>query len=337
MQCGICGAEQPEAVKFCGKCGAKIEPAVVKAVPDSLATASSAPMLSMAGHTWTSSWFDRVKVALLLVALTGLLMWVGGLFGGINGVVIAFIGALALNFFSYWFSDKMVMRMTGARPVTPEEAPQLHEIVTELAARAGLPMPTVCLVDDPSPNAFATGRDPQHSVMAVTTGMLSVVDRDQLEAIIGHELAHIKHGDMLLSAIVAALASAIMFLGFLARWGISIFSDDERGNLIGFLVLGILAPLGALLVQLGISRAREYQADEDGAYISGKPLALASALETMEKTVRMQPLQISPSASHLFIVPPSFDGWFANLFSTHPRTAYRVARLKKLVGESAEV
>ncbi len=292
----------------------------------------SAPLLTPAAYAFGRDWAGALKVGFLLTALTALFVGAGAWIGGTGGAAVAFVLALALNFGSYWFSDKLVLMTTGAHEVSREQAPQLHQIVEDLARRAGLPKPKVCLMNDPSPNAFATGRDPQRGVVAVTTGLLQIVQRDQLEGIIAHELAHIKNRDMLLSSIVAALAGAIMFLGYIARWGALLFTDEEKGNLLAVIIFGFIAPLGALLVQMGISRAREFKADEGGAYICGNPLALATALERLEQVAHQQPLRIAPAASHLFIVPPAAAGWIAGLFRTHPKTESRVARLRQMAG-----
>ncbi len=333
MKCVICGQENRDQARFCGGCGGSLEQEDAEIVPAVPAPATPLPSLPLAGQAALPgrSWGGTVKVALLLTVLTGALLWIGSALGGMTGVVIALGIALLLNLGSYWFSDRLVLMATGAREVTREQAPQLHELTARLVERAGLSMPRLCVVDDVSPNAFATGRDPEHAVVAVTTGLLAIVDRDHLEGILAHELAHVKNRDTLLSAIVAALVSAIMLLGFLIRWGALLFMDERKGAVIIWLVMGLLAPLGATLVQLGISRAREYKADETGALISGKPLALADALERLESTVRVHPLQVHPSTSHLFIVPPVDGGWIGTLFRTHPTTAARTARLRKMM------
>jgi heat shock protein HtpX len=335
MNCSICGVENQEAGKFCGQCGGPMELATAPVVPQvpEPDTVVTMPVLAPAAHSFGRNWMGAVQVGFLLTALTAIFVGAGAWIGGTGGAAVAFVLALGMNFGSYWFSDRLVLMTTGAHEVTPEQAPQLHQIVEELAARADLPKPRVCVMHDLSPNAFATGRDPRHGVVAVTTGLMQVVQRDHLEGIIAHELAHIKHRDMLLSSMVAALAGAVMFLGYVARWGGYLFADDdEKGNLIALLIFGLIAPFGAMLVQLGISRAREYKADEGGAYICGNPHALANALERLEQVAHQQPLQINPAASHLFIVPPAVDGWFGNLFRTHPSTASRAERLRKMAG-----
>lgn len=266
----------------------------------------------------------------MLVALTALLVFVGRLIGGQAGMIVALAVAIALNFGSYWFSDKLVLRMTGARPVTEREAPDLHEMVERLAHRAGLPKPKVYVVEDPSPNAFATGRDPDHAVVAVNTGLLHILDQPEVEGVVAHELAHIKHRDTLTMAIVASVAGAIMMLANFARFAAIFGSTDEEGNNpIVILLVSLIAPIAAVLVQMGISRAREYEADREGAEIAGSPHGLANALRKLERGVEVRPGHVPPQAAHLFIVHP-FSGLgsgLLNLFRTHPSTDDRIRRL----------
>jgi heat shock protein HtpX len=240
-----------------------------------------------------------------------------------------------LNFGSYWFSDRLVILATGAREVSPEQAPQLHEVVETLAARAGVPKPKVYLMETAAPNAFATGRNPSRAVVAVTRGLLGALDRHELEGVLAHELGHVLNRDILISSVVACLCGAIMFLATAARWGALMAADDERGDGLVWIAVALLAPIGALLVQLGISRSREYRADELGARLSGKPLALASALQKIETAVQAAPLRVSPQAAHLFLVPPLPKGWLATIFSTHPSTEERVRRLKSMAAPPA--
>jgi heat shock protein HtpX len=279
---------------------------------------------------------NSLKTALLLGALTGLLMMIGGLFGGQQGVVIAFIFAMVLNFGSYWFSDKLVLRMTHAQPVSESEAPELYGIVKNLALRASLPMPRVYVIPEDAPNAFATGRDEQHAVVAVTQGILRILNRDELEGVIAHELTHIKQRDILISSIAATLAGAIVMLANMAQWA-ALFGggsrdDDEGGgsNIVSLILMAVLAPLAATLIQMAISRSREYLADAGGAKISGKPYGLANALDKLSRASQAIPMETSPSTAHMYIVNPLTGRSLMNLFSTHPPTEERIARLKSM-------
>jgi heat shock protein HtpX len=280
---------------------------------------------------------NTLKTAFLLTLLTVLLVMLGSAVAGTRGMVFAFVLSLVMNMVSYWFSDRIALAMTGAREVSPAQAPELHRIVEELATLARIPKPRVYVVDSPSPNAFATGRDPQHSAVAVTTGILRLLDRDELAGVLAHELAHIRHRDTLIASVVAAVAGAITMIANMAQWalffgGFGRSRDDENsGSLLGSLLMIILAPLVATLIQLAISRSREFAADAGGAAISGQPLALASALEKLEAYSRRVPLQVDPAAAHLFIVNPLRGGdLLASLFSTHPPVAERVARLRQM-------
>ncbi len=279
---------------------------------------------------------NTLKTTLLLGLLTGLLMFIGGLIGGQNGIYIAFIFAAVMNFGSYWFSDKIVLRMYHAREATPGEAPELHAMVRELALRAQLPMPRVYIIPDDTPNAFATGRNEHHAVVAVTEGTLRILTKDELEGVLGHELTHIKNKDILIGSIAATIAGAIVMLANMAQWaaifGVGRSDDDEGGgsNIISLIVMAVLAPIAASLIQMAISRSREYLADEGGARISGKPLSLAGALEKLSVASRSIPMEASPSTAHMFIVNPLTGKSFANLFSTHPPTEERIARLRSM-------
>lgn len=276
------------------------------------------------------------KTGLLMAVLTILLILIGGYLGGRDGIVIAFIFAVIMNFGTYWFSDKIVLSIYHAQEVTLQEAPQLYKIVERLAERAGLPLPRVYVVNTDVPNAFATGRNPNHAVVAVTSGLLNTLSYDEIEAVLGHELAHIKNRDTLLSTVAATIAGAITMLASMARWA-AMFGglggrddDDNRGGIIGLFVLAILAPIAATLLQLAISRSREYVADKDGAKISGAPLDLARALQKMEAIATRRPLAVNPSMTNMFIVNPLRRDILSGLFSTHPPIPKRVRRLEEL-------
>lgn len=278
---------------------------------------------------------NNLKTALLLGALTGLLMLIGGWFGGQQGVVIAFIFAMAMNFGSYWFSDKIVLKMYHAREVSESEAPELYNLVKTLALRAKLPMPRVYIVPGETPNAFATGRNEQHAAVAVTEGILRILKNDELEGVLGHELTHIKNRDILIGSISATIAGAIVMLAHMAQWA-AIFGgasrdDDEGGsNIVSLIVMAILAPIAASLIQMAISRSREYLADEGGAKISGKPLSLASALGKLSGAAQAIPMEVNPSTAHMFIVNPLSGRSLMHLFSTHPPLEERIARLRSM-------
>jgi heat shock protein HtpX len=283
---------------------------------------------------------NMLKTTLLLASLTGLLVIVGQLIGGTSGMVIAFVFAVIMNFGSYWYSDKIVLKMYRAQEVTAAEAPQLYEIVQKLAMRAGLPMPKVYIVNTSMPNAFATGRDPQHAAVAATTGILNLLSAEELEGVLAHELAHVKHRDTLISAVAATIAGVITMIATWVKWA-AIFGgfggrDSEGGgNIIGFLALAIVAPLAATVIQLAISRSREFAADEEGAQISQKPWALASALEKLEYGSgsyhqRRGDVQPSETTAHMFIVNPMKGRSLMNLFRTHPATEERIRRLRAM-------
>lgn len=278
---------------------------------------------------------NTVKTALLLGALTGLLMLIGGYFGGNQGVIIAFLFAVAMNFGSYWFSDKFVLRMYSAREVSESDAPEIYAVVRNLALKATLPLPRVYIIPGDTPNAFATGRDENHAVVAVTEGILRILNREELEGVLAHELTHIKNKDMLVGSIAATLAGAIVMLAHMAQWaaifGGSRHDDSEEGSsTISLIAMAILAPIAASIIQMAISRSREYLADAGGAKISGKPYSLASALEKLSRASEMIPLNANPSTAHLFIVNPLTGRSFMNLFSTHPPIEERIARLRSM-------
>jgi heat shock protein HtpX len=283
--------------------------------------------------------FNTLKTTILLGALTGLLVVIGGWLGGSYGAVIGLVFALALNFGSYWFSDRIALKMAGAREVSYMEAPELHDVVARVAQRFNLPKPRVAVVEADAPNAFATGRNPQHAVVAVTTGIMRLLDRRELEAVLAHELGHIQNRDILVSAIAATIAGAVTMLAQMAQWAM-IFGgrDDEEeggGGLLSGLLMIILAPLAATVIQLAISRSREFGADAAGAHTGGDPLALASALEKLEAYSQQIPLHVSPAASHLFIVKPRTGFALQNLFSSHPPTVERVARLRQIAQQQS--
>jgi heat shock protein HtpX len=276
------------------------------------------------------------RTAILLAGLTGLFMGVGYLIGGASGAVIALVVAAATNLFAYWNSDRMVLSMYGAHEVDAHTAPDLHRLVAELAGRAGLPMPRVFLMDNPQPNAFATGRNPENAAVAVTTGLVQSLRREELAGVIAHELAHIKHHDTLLMTITATIAGAISML---AQFGM--FFSGNRGNngpgIIGSLAMMILAPLGAMLVQMAISRTREYAADEMGARICGQPMWLASALAKIDNAAHQVPnmeAERAPATAHMFIINPLSGQGMDNLFATHPSTENRIAALQRLAGQA---
>jgi heat shock protein HtpX len=282
---------------------------------------------------------NALKTTILLAALTALFIVIGGALGGQSGMLLAFAFAIVMNLGAYWFSGDIALRMAGAREVGPEQAPELHRLVEELATYARLPKPRVAIVESPSPNAFATGRDANHSVVAVTTGILGLLSRDELAGVLAHELGHVRNRDILISSIAATVAGAITLLANLAQWsmlfgGLGQSHDEEEGGgfggLVGSLLLLILAPIAATLIQLAITRSREYGADDTGARIHGNPESLARALETLELATTVRPLPVNPAAAHLFIVNPLKGLSFAGLFSTHPPVAERVRRLRQM-------
>jgi heat shock protein HtpX len=277
-----------------------------------------------------------LRTTVLLAALTALFLVIGGAIGGNQGLFIAFVFALVMNFASYWFSDKIVLTMYGAREVSLNEAPDLYRLVQRLAQRAGIPMPRVYIIASEAPNAFATGRNPQHGAVAVTEGILRTLDTDELAGVLAHELGHIRNRDTLIMTVAATLAGAITMLAHMAQWG-AIFGfgrrDDEDsggGGMLSLLFMAILAPIAATLIQLAISRSREFFADNTGAAIAGSPSGLARALEKLHYASQRLPMEANPATAHLFIVNPLTGGSLANLFSTHPPIEERIRRLRRI-------
>jgi len=277
---------------------------------------------------------NRIKTVLLLAGMTAFLLVIGRLLGGRSGMYLAFILALGMNFFSYWFSDKIVLKMYGAQEVSPADAPQLHQIVDELAREANIPKPKVYIIPDDSPNAFATGRNPEHAAVAATEGIMRLLTPAELKGVLAHEIGHVQNRDILISTIAATMAGAIMILADMARFG-AIFGmggrDNEEGpGIIGVLVMSIIAPIAAMLIQMAISRSREYLADETGAHLAHNPESLARALEKLSLGVQRVPMDASPATAHMFIVNPLTGSSLMNLFSTHPPIEERVARLRAM-------
>lgn len=280
------------------------------------------------------NWF---RTTLLLGVMTLLIVIIGNLLGGQQGMIIAFVFAIGMNFFSYWFSDKIVLKLYRARPVTQDQSPDLYRIVSRLSERADLPMPRIYVIPQDAPNAFATGRNPEHAVVAVTEGLLRLMNKDEIEGVLSHELAHVKNRDILIGSIAATMAGAIMIVANMARWA-AIFGggsrDNERGGLggVGLIAMSILAPLAAMLIQMAISRAREYHADESGARFAGRPDGLANALQKLGAYSKRVPMQASPQTAHMFIVNPLSGKSLMSLFSTHPPVEERIARLRSMKG-----
>jgi heat shock protein HtpX len=278
---------------------------------------------------------NALKTTLLLGLLTGFLLFIGEYFGGQNGMILALAFAAVMNFVSYFFSDKLALAMYRARPVTREELPRAYQIVERLTQRVGIPMPKIYVIPSDSPNAFATGRNPSHASVAVTQGILDLLNDEEMEGVLAHELGHVRNRDILISSIAATIAGAITFLARMAMWG-AMFGgyggrdERNRGGGLGALFMMILAPIAALMIQMAVSRSREYGADASGAHLTGNPYALASALRKLDAYSRRVPLAASPSTAHLFIVQPFLGmggmNW-ANLFSTHPPIAKRIERL----------
>ena len=274
---------------------------------------------------------NTFKTALLLTALTLLLMFIGRAFGGQNGMVLALIFAAVMNFIAYFYSDKIALAMYRAQPVTHEELPRAYEIVERLTQKIGIPMPKMYVIPTDSPNAFATGRNPSHASVAMTRGILELLNDEELEGVLAHELGHVNNRDILISSVAATLAGAITMLANMGKWamifgGYERDSRDRGGGLAALLML-IVAPIAATLIQLAVSRSREYQADATGAHFTGNPYALASALQKLDAYSRRLPMQASPSTAHLFIIQPFMGMNFGNLFSTHPPIAKRIERL----------
>jgi len=276
---------------------------------------------------------NQLKTVILLAALGGLLVVLGGYLGGKNGATIAFVIALAMNVGSYWFSDRIVLSMYHAQEVTESEAPDLYRMIRNLAQNAEIPMPKVYIIPDDSPNAFATGRNPEHAAVAVTEGILRLLNKDELAGVIGHELGHVKNRDILIQTVAATIGTAITYL---AHFGFFFGgrSDDDRGggSFVGSILMMILAPMAAAVIQMAISRSREYIADDTGAKICGNPLWLASALGKLQKGSEAIPMHGEQATAHMFIVSPFFGGGLSSLFSTHPPIENRIERLEKMAG-----
>ncbi|MGD9057355.1 MAG: zinc metalloprotease HtpX [Desulfobacterales bacterium] len=275
---------------------------------------------------------NRIRTTLLLALMTALIIWIGQYFGGRQGMIIALLFAAGMNFFSYWYSDKIVLKMYRAREVSPQQAPAVYEIVKSLAANAGLPMPRICVIPKETPNAFATGRNPEHAVVAVTQGLLNIMDEDEVKGVLAHELAHVKNRDILIGSIAATMAGAIMVLANMARFA-AFFGGrggdgDRGGGAIGLIAMSIIAPVAAMIIQMAISRSREYLADAAGARFAGNPEGLARALEKLGKYSKRIPLEANPSTAHMFIVNPLSGRSMMSLFSTHPPLEERIARLR---------
>lgn len=276
---------------------------------------------------------NQIKTMALLVMLTLVLVWAGAAFGGRQGMTMALIFALGMNFFAYWFSDKIVLRMYGAKEVTESEAPELYRVVRGLSQKARIPMPKVYMMEEDQPNAFATGRNPEHAAVAVTTGIMRILSHDELTGVIGHELSHIIHRDILISTIAATIAGAISYLAQMAQWA-AIFGsrsdDEEGGSPVAAIVMMIVGPIAALIIQMAISRSREYLADDGGARLSGSPRFLAGALRKLDMASKRIPMDANPATSHMFIVNPLSGGGLLKLFSTHPPIEERIARLEAM-------
>ncbi len=279
---------------------------------------------------------NRFKTTLLLSLLTMLMVAMGSAIGGKSGMLFTFVMALGMNFFSYWFSDKIVLKMYGAQEIGEHEHPAFYGMVRRLALQAGLPMPKVYIIPSESPNAFATGRNPEHAAVAATEGILRILTPDELEGVMAHELAHVQNRDILVGTIAATFAGAISMLGNMLQWGAMLGagrSDDQEGadGLVGSLAMAIIAPIAAMLIQMAVSRSREYLADETGARICGRPRALANALRKLHSASQMVPMQeATPASAHLFIVSPLAGGSLFSLFSTHPPMEERIARLEAM-------
>ncbi len=274
---------------------------------------------------------NQLKTFLLMAALGALLVAIGGYIGGKNGATLALIIAFVMNIGSYWFSDKVVLSMYNAQEVTEADAPDLYHLVSQLVAKAGLPMPRVYIIPDPSPNAFATGRNPSHAAVAVTEGILRLLTWEELAGVISHELSHVKHRDILIQTIASVFGAAITYL---AQFGMFFGGRDEegRGSFLGMLLMAILGPIAAMIIQMAISRSREYMADASGAEICGQPLWLASALDKLRRGVEATPMNAAPATESMFIVSPFLGGTMAKLFATHPPIEERIARLQHMAG-----
>ncbi|MBI1753447.1 MAG: zinc metalloprotease HtpX [Acidobacteria bacterium] len=277
---------------------------------------------------------NQTKTLLIIVAMTGLLVWIGGMVGGQSGMVLALAIGLVMNGVSYFFSDKIVLASYGAQPVTQAQAPELHAIVANLAQRAGLPTPRIAIIPEDTPNAFATGRNPERAVVAVTEGIMRVLSRPELEAVIGHELGHVKHRDILIGSLAAVLAQAIMFLSRIAGY-FGARDEEGRSNPIAGIAIMILGPIAAFLLQMAVSRSREYMADAYSAHLTGRPDMLASALERLHNYNQQLPMRgAEPATAHMMIVNPLSGGGLMGLFSTHPPMAARIERLRNMPVEA---
>jgi len=270
-----------------------------------------------------------IKTGLLLTVLTMILVWIGGALGGTNGLITALVFAGIMNFSTYWWSDKLAIRMARAEPIEPEQSPQLYQMLQNLSMRAQIPLPKMYVAPNPQPNAFATGRNPEHAAVVVNEGLLRMLPASEIEGVIAHELAHVKNRDTLTMTVAATLAGAISMLGYIARFAMYSQDSRDRGNTF---MAAIFAPLAAIIIQLAISRSREYEADRVGAEIAGTPLGLADALEHLEAGVARIPANIAPTQAPLYIVNPLKGGGIFSLFSTHPPIAERVRRLREMAG-----
>jgi len=277
---------------------------------------------------------NYIKTFFLLVTLTLILIWAGAALGGKQGMTIALIFAVGMNFFAYWFSDKIILKMYRAKEVSESEKPELYGIVRRLAQKAEIPMPKVYIMEQEQPNAFATGRNPKHAAVAVTTGIMRILSQEELQGVIGHELAHVKHRDILISTIAATIAGAISYLAHMAQWAM-IFGghrrdDDEGGSPIAVIAMMIVGPIAALIIQMAISRSREYAADMGGATLAGNPRYLSGALRKLHSASQKIRMDANPATSHMFIVNPLSGGGILKLFSTHPPIEERISRLESM-------
>jgi heat shock protein HtpX len=276
---------------------------------------------------------NQLKTVFLLGALTAIIIWAGQALGGTDGMITALIIAAAMNFFSYWFSDKVVLRMYSAQEVSPQEAPELHGMVSDLAREAGVPVPRIFVIPQDTPNAFATGRNPEHAVVAVTEGIVRLLSPAELKGVLAHEMSHVRHRDILIQSVAATLGGAIMVLADMFRFS-AMYSggrrDQEQGQGLHMLIFAMLAPFAAMLIQMAISRSREYLADESGAHLCHNPEPLASALEKLALANQQMPMIVNPATENLFIVNPLTGGGLMALFSTHPPIEERIARLRAM-------
>jgi heat shock protein HtpX len=277
---------------------------------------------------------NTLRTTFLMAMLTVLLVLAGGAIGGQTGMLFALVMAGVMNFISYWFSDKIVLSMYGAKEVTEADSPEFYGMVRQLAVQAGIPMPRVYIIPSETPNAFATGRNPEHAAVAATTGIMRILSREELMGVMAHELSHVKNRDILISSIAATIAGAITYLAHMAQWA-AIFGggrdrDDDGGGILGLLVMAIVAPLAAMLIQMAISRSREYQADKGGAEVTANPLYLANALRKLQMANQQIPMQANAATAHMFIVNPLTGGGLSSLFSTHPPMEERVRRLEEM-------